>query len=77
MARVMTLDGLNETNLREIRARLDGVGQSELSWWSRPMGLGGILDPIKLYPLWLIAGLLGGAWLAGSARGRRLLSRRR
>jgi len=72
MARIMTLDGLDQARIAEIRAQLS---QPELSWWNRPIGLGGVLDPITANPIWALGGVLLGAWLAGSAKGRSLVRR--
>jgi hypothetical protein len=71
MARVMTLDGLGQARVSEIRARLDQAG---LGWWRQPVGLQGMFDSIS--PLWLLSGLIAGAWLAGSSKGRALIGRR-
>lgn len=67
MAKVMSLDGLGQTRVAEIRARL---GQPELSWWRAPVTLQGLAP--SSWPLWLwaLAGGVTGVWLAARKPGQ-------
>lgn len=67
MARIMTLDGLDQARVSEIRARL---GQPELSWWRQPVTLQGPIGISNLLWLAAVGGLIGGAWLAARRRKR-------
>lgn len=63
MARVMTLDGLDQAHVSAIRARLDA---GDRSWLTRPVELSGFLEPAKAHPLWILGGFVAGVLIASS-----------
>ena len=66
MARVMTLDGLDQGHIGAIRAQLDA---GDRSWLIRPVELSGFLEPAQAHPLWILGGLIAGVLIASSGLG--------
>lgn len=67
MPAIMSLEGPRPSELDRIRSRLYAATPRPI--WQ----LSGLLDPIKVYPLWAIGGVLFGAWLAGTTTGRSIV----
>lgn len=67
----MSLEGPRLTELDRVRSEL-------YARTPRPLfQLSGLFDPLKVYPLWAVGGVLLGAWLAGTTRGQSLVRKLR
>lgn len=69
----MSLEGPRVSHLAEIRSQL--YAATPRGWWRTQGALQGVFDPFKAHPWFLLFGVLGGAWLAGSKTGQSLTSR--
>lgn len=67
MPQIMSLEGPRISEIDRIRGQLYAATPRPI--WQ----LSGLFDPIKVYPLWAIGGVLLGAWLAGTTRGQQLV----
>lgn len=73
MPYVMSLEGPQLRNLDELRGQLYAAAPRR--FWRASAALNGMFDPFMLNKLWVGAGLVLGAWLAGSAKGRSLVAK--
>lgn len=74
MPKILTLEGPKLGHIAELRSQL--YSATPKSWWRTEAQLMGLLDPVKANPFWVVAGLLVGAWLAGSKRGQEFLGKK-
>jgi hypothetical protein len=73
MPLLMSLEGPQLSAIDEIRASLYAVPSKNM--WKANAQLSGLFDPFTAKP-WLVAGgLVLGMWLAGSTKGRALVSK--
>lgn len=73
MPYLMALEGPRVDRMAQLRGEL--YSTVPRPFWRASSMLNGVLDPFMLNKLWVGAGIVIGAWLAGSAKGRSLVSR--
>jgi hypothetical protein len=73
MPALMSLEGPRVTHLDEIRNQL--YAATPRSWWRAQASLKGFTEPFIAHPVWLLLGIFGGMWLAGSKTGQTLIAK--
>lgn len=73
MPYVMALEGPQLRAVDEIRSKL--YSSMPRPFWRASANLNGVADPFTQNKLWVVAGVIFGAWLAGSAMGQGLVKK--